>query len=105
VSQKSLCAYTTNNKTASRLNVEAASTWEQFLTFELTSVADPGFVGPEAYTICGALVLRKYKISHESEYSLRMRKITTNLTFIKANNYRRYQQNVEKLPNFYLLIA
>jgi len=30
--------------------------------------ADPGFVGPEAYTIIGALFKTKYNIRYESEY-------------------------------------
>jgi hypothetical protein len=38
--------------------------------------ADPDFVGPQAYTIFGALIKKKheYKIRHESEYLFRMRK-------------------------------
>jgi len=41
--------------------------------------AEPGFVGPEAYTVLGASIYEKgYKIRYKSKYLFRMRKkITT----------------------------
>jgi hypothetical protein len=43
------------NNTTVILTIIKASTCELFITSELTSVADQGFVGPAAYTILGAL--------------------------------------------------
>jgi len=45
-------------------------------TYTLSGV-DPGFVGPEAYTISGALCKKRntksdYKIRHESEFDMRL---------------------------------
>jgi hypothetical protein len=49
------CTHTANNTTASFLLLWQQARGNYLLTFELTSVADQGFVGPAAYTIFGAL--------------------------------------------------
>jgi len=57
--------------------------------------ADPGVVGPEAYTIFGALFKKKeYKITCVSEHPYRVREeISKNYKFKKVPNTTNIQKN------------
>lgn len=55
---------------------------------------DPGFVGPEAYAICGTLFQRKYNYNKIIYIIENENKSWKNMHFLKANHkYHKIQRN------------